>query len=208
MIRLTTHLLLMAAMLISAGCSLAVKPGPSAIHDLGPRDRSHEAIGPGWSVGALDAPVWLWDERIRYRLLYDDATLVRFYSLDRWEAPPPAMLEQRLSNAGERPDFTLQIRLKQFEQQFDAPGRARVIMSFDVEARTRKDQRIVGERNFKLQRMTVTADAPGAIESFIALSDQAVAEIRTWLAALAVSAIKRAGWRVKNPPAKRVDSLL
>lgn len=186
MTRLITYTLLISGILISPACSLAVKPAPVAIHDLRTKHQNQETTGTTWAVGALDAPAWLWDDRIRYRLLYDDATLIRYYSLDRWEAPPPALLEQRLSNAGAHPDFILRIRLKQFEQEFDTLNRARVIMSLDVEARKGKDQRLVGERSFKLQKMTASADAAGAIQSFIVLSDQAVAKIQAWLAELAV----------------------
>lgn len=184
MTRQITYILLMAVILINPACSLAVKLPPVAIHDLRAKGQNHVTTGTTWAVGALDAPAWLWDDRIRYRLLYDDATLIRYYSLDRWEAPPPALLEQRLSNAGAHPDFILLIRLKQFEQEFDALDKAKAIISLDVEARKGKDQHLVGERSFKLQQMTASADAAGAIQSFTILTDQAAAKIRTWLTEL------------------------
>ena len=82
----------------------------------------------------VDAPTWLWDNRIRYRLLYASPTRVGFYALDLWVAPPPELFEQLLIASGKIQNYSLVIWLNDFEQQFQAPDRARVILRFSVEA--------------------------------------------------------------------------
>ena len=97
-----------------SACSIGPNRGLPVSHDLGPM-----AISTAQDTAVtLDAPVWLWDERIRYRLLYEDATVIRHYNLDRWEAPLPVLLERRLTLNGNQP-FMVQINLTQFEQQFE-----------------------------------------------------------------------------------------
>jgi cholesterol transport system auxiliary component len=131
----------------------------------------------------LDAPVWLWDERIRYRLLYEDATVIRHYNLDRWEAPLPVLLERRLTLNGNQP-FVVQIKLTQFEQQFETLNQARVVMSLMVSVFAARDYRLIGNRSFNLSQNTVSPDAAGAIVGFVKLTDQAKADLQAWLQTL------------------------
>ncbi len=169
--------LLLSILLIGAGCSLGTKPVPITLHDLGPAHHPEKTV----SVSNLDAPLWLWDDRIRYRLLYADPTAIRFYTQDRWEAPPPELLEPYLSFIEKRQDIALQIRLTEFEQQFDTPQKSRVILGFQIVARSLNNNQAIGKRDFKLEQATATANASGAISGFTALTHQAVAEIQDWL---------------------------
>lgn len=169
--------LLWSILLIGTGCSLGAKPVPVTLHDLGPASHHEKAV----STSSLDAPVWLWDDRIRYRLLYADASVIRFYAQDRWETPPPALLEPHLNFVGKRQDINLQIRLTEFEQQFDTPQKSRVILSLQVEARSLKTQQVIGKRDLKLEQTAATANAAGAISGFIVLTHMAAAKIQDWL---------------------------
>lgn len=173
---------LIAIMLIAtvSACSIGSKPGLPLSHDLGPVAKT--TVDSSVSV-TLDAPVWLWDERIRYRLLYEDATVIRYYNLDRWEAPLPALLERRLTINSEQP-FTVQIQLTQFEQQFATLNQARVVLSLTVSVFAAKDYRLIAKRSFNLSQNTVSPDAAGAIAGFITLTEQAKTGIQAWLKTL------------------------
>jgi cholesterol transport system auxiliary component len=162
-----------------SACSIGSKHGLPVRHDLGPMAIS---TAQGTAV-TLDAPVWLWDERIRYRLLYEDATVIRHYNLDRWEAPVPALLERRLTLNGKWP-FTVQIKLTQFEQQFETLNQARVVMSLTVSVFTARDYRLIANRSFDLSQNTVSPDAAGAIAGFVILAEQAKTDIQAWLETL------------------------
>jgi cholesterol transport system auxiliary component len=114
-------------------CSVLPERSPQAtVHDFGPwqgdETRAH------WSTVEITAPDWLQEDRIRYRLLYANPTAVRFYTQDRWVAPAPALLAQRLRAAAGRDGYRLLVELQSFEQVFDRPGHSSVIVDFRAKA--------------------------------------------------------------------------
>ncbi|MDO9167583.1 MAG: hypothetical protein Q7U18_00585 [Methylobacter sp.] len=162
----------------NAGCSAPVKQ--PALHDFG----LPVSVTPqqGRALITVNAPTWLWDNRIRYRLLFASPSQVSFYGLDRWIASPPELFEQLLSSRDKIQNYVLIVKLRNFEQQFDAPDRARVILRFFVEAYS--DNKKVGTQEFHLQQPTKTPDAAGAISGFTDLAGQAGEKIQSWLAGL------------------------
>lgn len=175
-----TGLLMMAV----SSCSILPKVQPSAVHDLGypnPNMSPEITALPQQSPMTVEAPKWLSDNRIRYRLLYATPTQVRFYSLDRWIAPPPELFEQLLNASGKRRPNPVNIQLDGFEQQFDAPGRAKVIMHFTATTITGNNKVKSTRQNFYLQQPCLTPDAIGAVDGFTLLTRQAVDTIQAWL---------------------------
>lgn len=177
--RRSPGLMAITLMATVSACSIGSNHGSPVRHDLGPMAIS---TAQGTAV-TLDAPVWLWDERIRYRLLYEDATVIRHYNLDRWEAPLPVLLERRLTLNGNQP-FVVQIKLTQFEQQFETSNQARVVMSLMVSALAARDYRLIANRSFDLSQNTISPDAAGAVAGFITLTEQAKTDIQAWLETL------------------------
>ncbi|MGR9012614.1 MAG: ABC-type transport auxiliary lipoprotein family protein [Gammaproteobacteria bacterium] len=165
-------------MVFSAGCSVTVKQ--PALHDFGLL--VSDALHQDRALVTVNAPTWLWDNRIRYRLLFASPSQVRYYGLDRWIASPPELLEQQLRTIGKARNYALIIRLQDFEQQFETQDRARVVMRFSVEAYS--DNQKIGAQEFYLQKPTKTPDAAGAISGFTDLTQQAVERIQAWLAGL------------------------
>lgn len=177
-------LLLFSTLLFGTGCSIT--PKQPALHDFGlpvssSTDKSKQSNKPAITV---DAPTWLWDNRIRYRLFYASPTRVGFYALDLWIASPPELLEQLLISSGKTRNYSLIIWLHDFEQQFDAPDRARVLMRFSVEAYSDDTNKKAGTQEFYLERPTATPDAAGAVSGFDNLTRQAADRIQVWLAGL------------------------
>jgi len=175
---------LFSVMLFCIGCS--VSPKQPVLHDFGsPIQASAYKNGQGNKPSiTVDAPTWLWDNRIRYRLLYSSPTQVGFYALDLWIASPPELFEQLLISSGKTRKYTLNIQLQQFEQQFDSPDRARVVLRFSVEAQAEGNNKKAGSQEFYLERPTATPDAAGAVNGFVKLSQQAADRIQDWLAGL------------------------
>jgi cholesterol transport system auxiliary component len=173
------YLLIGWLVFISAACSVTDKQ--PAVHDFG-LPVSAKAQG-GASI-TVNAPTWLWDNRIRYRLLFASPSQVRFYGLDRWIASPPELLEQLLTSSGKAQDYVLIIRLQDFEQQFDAPDRARVVLRFSVEAHPVDNNQTIATQEFHLEQVTKTPDAAGAISGFTDLTQQATGKIQDWLKGL------------------------
>jgi cholesterol transport system auxiliary component len=162
--------------LISSACS--VTPKQPAVHDFGLPVMVHAEKFRIKTNISVNAPQWLQDNRIRYRLLYSSPTEVRFYSLDRWIASPPELLQQQLL-AGE--NYSLNINLLEFEQQFDAPDRARVVLDFFVEAYASDTKRLIDTQGFHFDRSTVTPDAAGAVAGLADLTRQAAERVQDWL---------------------------
>jgi cholesterol transport system auxiliary component len=167
------------------GTSCSVSPRHPVLHDFGlPNPVLTIKGGQGNNATVtVDAPTWLWDNRIRYRLLYASPTQVGFYALDLWIAPPPELFQQLLISSGKLQNYPLMIRLQDFEQQFDAPGKARVVLRFIVEAYT-EDNKKIGTQEIFLEQPTPTADAAGAVSGFATLTRQATDKIQVWLAGL------------------------
>lgn len=148
-------------------------------HDLGPTSGQIETR----IKLTLDAPVWLWDDKIRYRLLYRDASAIRYYHLDRWDAPLPALLERRLSRIESTRPLALRVALEQFEQRFKAPDDAQVLIELTVSAHCGADDKPLGNQRFS-RSLATSADAAGAINGFSALTDQLRSAIQDWLLSL------------------------
>jgi cholesterol transport system auxiliary component len=181
---LSTGLLLFLMVLTGAGCSVSSKQ--PVMHDFGlPVSSSTYKSNRGNNpVINVDAPTWLWDDHIRYRLLYASPTRVGFYTLDLWVAPPPELFEQLLISSGKFENCSLVIWLHDFEQQFDAPDRARVVLRFSVEAYTGSPNKKVNSQDFYLEQATTTPDASGAVSGFENLTRQAADRIQFWLSGL------------------------
>lgn len=157
-----------------SACSLT-PPRPVALHDFGLLPTAADG---GKSV-VVTAPPWLQDTRLRYRLLFDDPTRIRFYADHRWIAPPPVLIQQQLSALITSP-YRLRIALRDFEQIFDTPSRSRVVLRFFAEATTANGQ-ILGAKVFTLEKPTVSADVHGALSGYAELVVQAADEVGEWL---------------------------
>ncbi|MGZ4980508.1 MAG: ABC-type transport auxiliary lipoprotein family protein [Methylobacter sp.] len=173
------YLLIGWLVFFSMGCSVNARQ--PALHDFG-RVESTMAQQDKGSVN-VNAPTWLWDNRIRYRLLYSSPSQVRFYGLDRWIASPPELFEQSLAFNSKAQNYALLIRIQDFEQQFDAPDRARVVLRFSAEAYSDNNQK-VGTQEFYLQQPTKTPDAAGAINGFTDLAHKANEKVSDWVKGL------------------------
>ncbi|MGZ8191843.1 MAG: ABC-type transport auxiliary lipoprotein family protein [Methylococcaceae bacterium] len=167
--------------LFCTACSTPAKQ--PAVHDFGlPVSTQTGKFGVKSNI-TVNAPKWLQDNRIRYRLLYSSPTEVRFYTLDRWIAPPPELLEQQLS-ANEK--YALVIKLSEFEQRFDSPDRARVVLDFFVEAYSSDNNHLIDTQGFHFERSTPTPDAAGAVSGLADLTRQSAERVQDWLKKLSV----------------------
>lgn len=182
----TFAVLMIALMFSAAACSLFPdRPYAPALHDFGSSEKITESQSSGsvtavWSTVSVEAPEWLQNENIRYRLTYADPTRVRFYSRDRWLASPSAMLAQHLSLAGGKPGLKLKIKLLEFEQVFDGPQTARMILVFRASALQPAGAETVKEKVFSLSLPTATADAKGAVTAAAILINEALNALHAW----------------------------
>jgi cholesterol transport system auxiliary component len=175
---------LMGVLLFSTSSCSLLPSTPSAVHDFGypyTNAPSETTSSPQQLPITVEAPKWLSDNRIRYRLLYSTPTQVRFYSLDRWIAAPSELFEQLLKNNGKQQTSPVTIQLQVFEQQFDAIDKAKVVMRFTVTSTSDDKHHQPRTRDFNLQLPCPTPDAKGAVNGFTVLTKQAVDKIQAWV---------------------------
>ncbi len=169
-------------LLFAAGCALLPETPVYAVHDFGPPPLTTDTGDrmPPAQI-SVEAPEWLADTRIRYRLLYAAPTQVRFYSLDHWLAAPNELLEQQLSAVPALAPHAVEIDLESFEQQFKAPGKAEAVLQFRAVSAAGNGRTRPAEREFLLKEPCQTADARGAVSAFSVLAKRAAGELSGWL---------------------------
>ena len=173
--------LIILLLLLTAGCSLSGKNIVVALHDLGPVTLPREAGVTYSPLIRVSAPDWLTDTHIYYRQLFLVPTVLKTYTRDRWIAPPGELLERRFSLIKGGQGLVLRIQLVDFEQQFDAPDRARTLFGFNVKVFRGRGDKPLGQRFFSYQQENETANAAGTINSFAELSNRAADDLAIWL---------------------------
>ncbi|GAB4256520.1 MAG: hypothetical protein Kow0065_05300 [Methylomicrobium sp.] len=169
--------------LIASGCSYGTKPEAPALHDLGivlsPLDDNMPRIPID-----VSAPEWLRDTRIHYRQLHINPTVVKFYNLDRWIAPPSALIAKHFATIATREHVNLKIRLLDFEQRFESADRASSVLRFEIAVYRTDLNKTTAAKIFRFERANTRANAEGAVQAFAELTEEAVVAVSAWLAHL------------------------
>jgi cholesterol transport system auxiliary component len=173
------HLFIALFIMLSSACS--VTPKQTALHDFGLQSSPTGRQSLTKTEITVDTPLWLVNDCIYYRLLYASATQLRCYNLDKWITPPAELFKQQLLASGKFSNHRLMIQLLDFEQQFDSPTQARVVLHFMVDVYTLNTQRLIATQDFRLEQVTPTPDAAGAVAGFAHLTQQANDKLQQWL---------------------------
>lgn len=173
--------LLIAITLLASGCNIL--PKAADVHDFGLTSQS-TAVGQTRLTSSppvnVEAPKWLNDNRIRYRLLYASPTQVRYYMRDKWLASPPELFAQLLNSGNLIAHSPITVTLLAFEQQFTAPNQAHVSMRFTVSGGA-EFKKNTDKQDFSLTLPCPTPDAKGAVAAFSTITRTAVDKINNWL---------------------------
>lgn len=176
------RLLLFCLVCVAEGCSLT--PQQAAVHDFGTGLAKTKVQHNFRADMTVNAPKWLQDNRIRYRLLYSEPSRVRFYGMNRWIAPPGELLEQYFRFGGNYPNRSLVITLLDFEQQFVSPNQAKAVIRLFLEVYTSDHRKLLGTRELRLEQWSPTPDAEGTVIAFSELAQKASGQIQNWLKVL------------------------
>ena len=167
-------------LLLLTGCEIAVKQ--PELHDFGlPPLTTTNVSRVNTPTIELDAPKWIWDNRIRYRFLYKSPTKVNFYTLDRWIASPPELFKQELISRSQALNQPLLVKFLNFEQQFESPKQAKAVIRLAVTVLSPENNKPLANKEFYYQRYTLSADAKGAVDAFSILVNQSIGDIDRWL---------------------------
>lgn len=188
------------ALLLLAGCTIIPKAPttPISIFDFGPISQL-ESIQPASSpiriqIAEIAAPVWLDTQAMRYRLAYHHPAQTHVYAHSRWVATPAKLLTERIrqhvtswQNRSDRNNndfgsatYSLKIELEEFMQGFETVDRSHTIVSLRASLIKQNTYQLVAQQRFSETKITSSADASGAVENFIVISDQLAAELIQW----------------------------
>ena len=168
-----------------------------AEYDLGPPAlyaQGESAIPAVVLIASVRAPAWIDSDGIVYRLLYEDASQPRTYTMSRWAAEPPSLLADRLRSRlaaasrgvvspafGARSDYTLRVELEDFSQRFDAPGRSYALFRARATLLGSDPRVLLAQRVFEV-RQPARPNAPGAVKALTAAADTFLNELLPWIA--------------------------
>jgi len=167
---------------------------------------------PTLELAPVQAGAALGGTALLYRLMYANALQPQAYAHARWSVPPAQLIDQRLrERLGQRRAVVppgavaptraagatlaapaepgllkLQVDLEEFSQLFDAPERSSALVRLraTVLARHSTGDALLAQRSFIARQSATSADAPGGVRALTAATDQAIAELETWLAQL------------------------
>ena len=189
----------LALLLLLAGCTIAPKaPAPVATFDFGPISWS-ESLQPASSpiqiqIAEITVPQWLDTQAMRYRLVYHHPAQTHVYANNRWAAAPASLLTERFRQhvaLRKRPSdqkdnntrlttYLLKIELEEFIQVFDTVDHSHAVVSLRASLVERDTRLLVAQQRFSETQTTPSPDASGAVDSFIAISDQLAVELIRW----------------------------
>lgn len=183
-----------AASLLVA-CALGDTRPPAVQYDLGPLQTGHlEKLSANIPLvnARVQAPEWMSENLMVYRLDYVNDQQVRFYTESSWNTSPPRLfanrLEASLAVAGNAitgadsslPAPTLRIYLEDFSQHFASPSES--VGRIVLRASLFRGRELVAQKRFEKDIVSATADAPGGARALSQNSDELIAEIMNWLA--------------------------
>lgn len=156
-------------------------------------------------VERVAASAWLQDQRMCYRLLYNNPAAVAYYRDSRWSAPVPEMLSQFVQDsvAGSgvwravigprdtaRAALDIRIRLLELCQNFRSPQHSTAVFDALVTVVRNDTGAVVAQHEFNQQRPAPTADAAGGVEAERAATAAFAKALVDWLASLDLRGIK------------------
>ncbi len=183
--------LILFCLLLSA-CGGLPKPGAApALYDFGIATTFSETAAPVKLV-RVEAIPGLESYDMRYRLAYQNSTQVFAYTQSRWGAAPADLLAQRLRHQGfssAASPCSLRVILETFDQVFDTANSSRGVVSLRAEIITG-----IGRQSKTLTKLITarvpasSADAKGGVAALATATDQAIGQLKGWVAQQACDA--------------------
>ena len=131
-----------------------------------------------------------------YRLAYINGQTLSPYATSRWSMPPAQLVHQRLRDllganrvvmAGAEfsasGGWLVRSELDEFSQVFESATQSSAVIRLRVTVSQPGPQgeKLLGQRSFRVQRATATADAPGGAQAFAVATDALAQELDQWL---------------------------
>lgn len=179
------------------GC--ASKPTSTATYDFGPvpsvqSDPALPELQP-IAIAELNAPAWLDNTLMFYRLSYANEQQPRRYALSHWSMPPASLFAQRLKSRiaqaggvalsasdGAANILVLRIEAEDFMQVFTSPEQS--AGQVRLRASVFNGRALIAQQVFSAQSPASSADAAGGVRALASASDAIIDDMMKWLATL------------------------
>jgi cholesterol transport system auxiliary component len=197
---------LLVTIVLLAACASPRVRAPAAVYDFGAQRLAAAPDNSGISgdkrlmasiwVPDTQAPVWLDNTAILYRLAYYDLAQVYAYGSSRWAATPATLLTQRIRSRiaavndtgvtsaaeGARTNYTLRLELEEFTQIFDTTDSSRAVVRLRASLIDRRTRLLLGQRNFSIEQPSPASNAAGGVRALTQASDNLIGSLIGWLA--------------------------
>jgi cholesterol transport system auxiliary component len=167
------------------------RAAPAVPHDLGWLPPPPVVSLEETPVVAVEAPPWLNEPALRYRRVGNDSTALLRYPDDYWIAPPRELLFDRVQQSllasrhvaprPNSPRYRLEVRLLRFEQE-QAGTRSESVVSLQALLLDPRNRRQFASPAITARVADASPGAAGAVRGLGQATDQAIAELMTWLA--------------------------
>ena len=179
---------------LASGCATQAPP---AQYDFGsaralPMERP--VALPSVRLAHVDAPTWIDDHLMHYRLAYANEQQVRPYASNRWNTPPSHLFGQRLkmriaeaggavlsATDGGQAVPLLRIEMTDFIQVFDSASHSWARVA--IRASLFNGRTLQVQKTFVRDLPAPTADAAGGARALADASDAVIGDLMLWLAA-------------------------
>ncbi|MGB7815643.1 MAG: hypothetical protein WBL28_04745 [Methylotenera sp.] len=179
-------LLILLFITLLGGC-VANKSRPSpAVYDFGlaAASANEPQTATQFLIEDISAPESFNNNRIRYRLNYENAARVYSYTESRWLAPPAELLTHRLrmlvnATSGAQ-NCTLKIQLATFDHVFDSPDASKGVIILFAELVNTKTRKSVMSQRIEESVVASSQDAKGGIAALKSAGDKALINTLAW----------------------------
>jgi cholesterol transport system auxiliary component len=197
---------LLVAIVLLAACASPRAKAPAAVYDFGAQRLAAASGSSGISgdkrlrasiwIPDAQAPVWLDNTAILYRLAYHDLARVYAYGSSRWAATPATLLTQRIRSRigavndagvtsaaeGARTNYMLRLELEEFTQIFDTTDSSRAVVRLRASLIDRRTRLLLSQRNFSIEQSSPAPNASGGVRALTEASDNLIGSLIGWLA--------------------------
>jgi cholesterol transport system auxiliary component len=180
----------------------SVPPANRSNYDFGPYNaasnglpKTDKPVQFAINVADVNAPAVFDGNTMFYRLGYDNPQQLRPYAQQHWSMSPALLLSSRIKTQiaaaggtvlavsdGVANLPTLKIELEEFSQYFADASNNQAQLRF--RASLLRNGKLLGQRHFNGSKASGSADAAGGAKAMQLLTDEAIADLVSWMQAL------------------------
>lgn len=181
------YFILVLLVISQAACVGTNKPRPDiALYDFGYTSKSDnkEQILAKINVDEISAIEALNYQKMRYRLNYENAARVFYYTESRWQATPAELVNNQLNTLLQSDtkafNCSLKLKLQLFDHVFNSKNSSAGVVQMSAILATKSAQKIMANEVIIESVPAVTANAEGGAKALAQASENALIKAINW----------------------------